>query len=119
LGVMAVDTKNDGKPDIMVANDLDNSFFYLNQSRQGEIALKEMGVQLGVATDGTGFATGSMGIAQADYDRVGAPSFYITAFEDQVGCLHHNRGPNMGGQPMFDYASEKAGLSTLSHHYYV
>jgi len=110
LAVMAIDMNNDGKPDIMVANDTVNDFFYLNQSTKDGIALKELGVPCGVATDGKGNPTGSMGIAQADYDRTGVPSLYITTYEHEYPVLHHNLGARKDGRPRFEFATETAGL---------
>jgi hypothetical protein len=98
----------------MVANDTVNSFFYLNQSSKSKgIALKEMGVALGIATDGKFAPTGSMGIGEADYDRTGAPSFYICTYEHESPCLHHNQGPDKRGIPVYDFATEKAGLLAI------
>jgi hypothetical protein len=114
LAVMAVDTNNDGRPDIMVANDTVNDFFYVNNSTLKNISLKERGVQLGLATNGKGDATGSMGIGQADYDRSGFPSFYITTYEHESPCLHHHRGKLNGqGEPQYEYATEIAGLLAI------
>ncbi len=110
LAVMAVDLNNRGKPDIMVANDGTNNFFYLNRSTRDKIVLKEMAVALGLATDGDGRPMGNMGIACADYDRSGVPSLFITTFWRQPPCLYHNRGPGSNGLPRFDWATEAAGV---------
>jgi hypothetical protein len=118
LAVMAVDVNNDAKPDIMVANDTVNDFFYFNQSTKAKgIALKEMGVALGIATDGKGNPTGSMGIGEADYDRTGAPSFYISTYEHESPCLHHNLGPDKRGLPQYEFATETAGLLAIGRDY--
>jgi len=117
LAAMAVDTKNGGKPDIMVANDQTNNFFYLNKSTLGNIVLKEMAVTLGVAADGKGKPTGSMGIAQADYDRSGAPSLFVTTFQRQSPSLYHNSGRRRDGLPQFQYATETSGLLAIGREY--
>jgi len=114
LAVIAVDTANRARPDIMVANDQTWNFFYHNQSTLGTISLKEMATKLGVATDGLGRATGNMGIADADYDRTGFPSLLISTYQGQSPCLYHNRGANTVGEPMFEYATEHAGLLSLN-----
>jgi hypothetical protein len=113
LAVIAVDTANRGRPDIMVANDQTYNFFYHNQSTLGTITLREMAMKLGVGTDGVGRATGNMGIAEADLDRTGYSSLLISTFQNQSPCLYHNRGVTTLGEPMFEYGSEQAGLYSL------
>src|SRR5439155_26532455 len=71
LGVVAVDIKGDGKPDIYVANHTVDNFLYVNVSEKGKIRLREVGAASGTARDDRCSTNGSIGIGVSGYDRCG------------------------------------------------
>jgi hypothetical protein len=105
LGVLIVDLDEDGRPDIYVANDTEDSLLYLNQ---GAMKFKEVGLRRGVARDDNGTATASMGVDAADYDGSGHLSLFVTNFQREVHALYRNRG-----RGEFAYASRRAGIASL------
>lgn len=109
LGVLIADLDDDGRPDIVIANDTSGNFLYRNL---GAGRFQEVASESGVAFDGNGNSTGSMGIDVADYNGAGMLSLIVTNFQNQVHGLYRNRGK---GQ--FAYASVASGLSSLGKHY--
>ncbi len=105
LGVLIVDLDEDGRPDIYVANDTEDSLLYLNQ---GGMKFKEVGLKCGVARDDHGAATASMGVDAADYDGSGHLSLFVTNFHREVHALYRNRG-----RGEFAYASRRTGIASL------
>ncbi len=59
LAALPVDVNSDGWPDVVVANDTVRNFLFLNR---GDGTFREAGVELGLAFDPAGLATGAMGI---------------------------------------------------------
>ena len=59
LAALPVDVNRDGWPDVVVANDTVRNFLFLNR---GDGTFREAGVDLGLAFDPSGLATGAMGI---------------------------------------------------------
>jgi hypothetical protein len=91
LGVLILDVNQDGKPDVYVANDTVEKFFYVNHSTPGKIRLREQGLLAGVALDGGGGANGSMGLDAGDPDGTGLPSLWVTNYENELHALYRNR----------------------------
>ncbi len=115
LGVVIVDVNGDGKPDIYVANDTTDNLLYLNRSRPGQLRFEENALDLGVARDGGGTATGSMGVDAADYDGRGLPALWVTTYEGEFHSLYR-RVPRQG-QQFFLYASMVAKVAALGQQY--
>ncbi len=92
LGVVIVDVNGDGKPDIYVANDTVDSFLYINKCRPGKFLFEEVGLPSGVARDDRGSPDGAMGIAAADVNCSGWPSFFRTDYENEMHALYLNQG---------------------------
>ena len=105
LGVVVVDVDEDGLPDVYVANDTVANQLYLNK---GNGKFQEAGVLRGVALDGWGHTSGSMGVDAADYDGSGHFSLFVANFTQEAHGLYQNRG---GG--LFDYASGRAGIMSI------
>jgi hypothetical protein len=105
LGVVLGDIDLDGDVDVYVANDTTENFLYLND---GSGRLAEVGALQGVAFDENGLATGSMGVALADFDGDGLPDLWTTNFENETLALYRNLG-----QAQFRYVSRPAGVAAI------
>jgi hypothetical protein len=111
LGVVIVDVNGDGKPDIYVANDTTDNFLYLNTSTAGKLSFRETGMEMGVARDGGGTPTGSMGVDADDYDGSGRPALWVSTYEGELSSLYQNVFKN--GRQFFRYATQAAGIAAL------
>jgi hypothetical protein len=111
LGVLLVDINGDGKPDIYVANDTTDNFLYLNGSTPGKLRFQEVGMDMGVARDGGGTPTGSMGVDADDYNGSGMPSIWVTTYEGELPSLYQN--VRKGKQQYFRYVTQPAGIAAL------
>jgi hypothetical protein len=115
LGVLLADVNGDGKPDIYVANDTTDNFLYLNASTPGQLRFHEVGMEMGVARDGGGTPTGSMGVDADDYDGSGLPSLWVTTYEGELHSLYQNVRKN--GQQFFRYRTQAAGIAALGQQF--
>ena len=111
LGVLAADFDADGRPDLYVANDTSGNFLYLNRSDPGTVRLDERGMALGVARDGSGTATGSMGLDAGEFDGTGRPSVWVTNYESEYHALYRNK--SSGDRLSFGFDSPAAGITAL------
>ena len=104
-GVALFDCDNDGKLDILVANDAtieqakSGGMPMVTLYHQGDnLKFTDITQQAGLTHKGWG-----MGIAVADYDNDGLPDFYVTGYGGNV--LYHNLG-----NCKFEDVTEKAGV---------
>lgn len=105
LGVILADLNGDGRPDIYVANDLNENDLYVNR---GNRKLEEIAFRAGVARDADGHANGSMGVDVGDFDGSGRPSIFVANFQAENHALYLNQG-----RERFVHASHAAGLAAL------
>jgi len=91
LGLTAVwsDLNNDGRLELLVANDGANNHLY---KTDGKGHFTEVGFQAGVALDENGKALANMGLALGDYLHTGRFSIAITHFSEQYLELFRNDG---------------------------
>jgi tetratricopeptide (TPR) repeat protein len=106
LGLAIADLDDDGKLDVYVANDASADFLFHNL---GGLRFEEVGLANGLAFDGAGRATASMGVVADDLDGDGRIDLFHTNFLNEPNTLHRNLG---GGQ--FLDATLSAGLDAPS-----
>ena len=88
LGVLFVDTDDDGDVDLFVANDSMPNFLFRNDGGQ----FTESALDAGLAFGGMGNEQASMGVAWGDCDGDLRPDLFTTHFEDDYNTLYRNEG---------------------------
>ena len=89
LSSVFVDINNDGRPDLLVANDSTPNYLYINQ---GNGKFEDQSYPSGYALNKEGRETASMGIAIGDYRNSGLIDVYNTTFSDDYKPLYRNDG---------------------------
>jgi tetratricopeptide (TPR) repeat protein len=89
LGLAVADLDGDGRLDLFVANDGTPNFLFRNC---GGLKFEEIGRAAGVAYDGMGRATASMGVVAADLNGDGRIDLFHTNFINQTNTLRWNVG---------------------------
>jgi hypothetical protein len=84
-----VDVNNDGKPDLLVADDSTPNYLYINK---GDGTFEDNSYASGYALNENGRETASMGIAIGDYRNNGLLDLYNTVFSDDYNPLYRNDG---------------------------
>lgn len=106
LGLAIADFDDDGRLDIFVANDTEPNELYKNL---GGLRFEDVAIQSGVAYNGRGEATASMGVVADDLDGDGLIDLFHTNFIRETNTFLKNFG---GGQ--FGDASATSGLGPPS-----
>ena len=106
LGLAIADLDADGKLDIFVANDASPNFLFRNL---GGMRFEEIGAAAGLATNGSGRATASMGVVAQDLDGDGQIDLFITNLVNESSTFFHNLGNGL-----FQDATLGAGLDAPS-----
>ena len=83
------DVNNDGKPDLLVANDSTLSYLYLNR---GDGTFEDASFTSGFALNENGREVAAMGVAVGDYLNNGLLDIAITDFSDEAKLLYRNDG---------------------------
>jgi enediyne biosynthesis protein E4 len=87
FGVAWVDLDDDGRLDLVVANDSGPNYIYRNA---GQRHFENVSYPSGAALDGSGREQAHMGVAVGDYDNDGRNDIHITNFADDFNVLYHN-----------------------------
>ena len=89
LASLFVDVNNDGKPDLLVADDSTPNYLYLNK---GDGTFEDASFASGYALNESGRETASMGIAAGDLLHNGLIDVFNTTFSDDYKPLYRNDG---------------------------
>jgi hypothetical protein len=98
-----VSLNGNGKPDLIVGNDSEPNFLYINK---GDGTFDDQSYISGIALNKDGREIASMGIAAGDYENNGLIDFFVTDFGDDYKVLYHN-----DGDASFTDVSYKAGVA--------
>ena len=83
------DLNNDGKVDLLVADDSTPNYLYINK---GNGAFEDDSYASGYALNENGRETASMGVAIGDYQHNGRLGLFNTTFSDDYDVLYRNDG---------------------------
>jgi hypothetical protein len=98
-----VDLNNDGKPDLLVANDSLPNYLYINK---GDGTFDDQSYISGFAVNKDGREVASMGLGVGDYENNGLLDIVDTDFSDDYKLLFHN-----DGDASFTDVSYRAGIA--------
>ena len=89
LGVLFGDVNNDGRPDLVVANDSTPNYLYINK---GDGTFDDESYLSGFAFNQDGREVANMGLAAGDYENNGHLDVVSTDFSDDYDIVFHNDG---------------------------
>ena len=98
-----VDINNDGKPDLLVANDSVANYLYINK---GKGIFEDDSYPSGFAVNQDGREVASMGLAVGDYLNNGLLDIFDADFSDDYKVLFHN-----DGDANFTDVSQRSGIA--------
>jgi hypothetical protein len=100
-----VDVNDDGRPDLLVANDSTPNYLYINK---GDGTFDDRSYVSGFALNNEGREIASMGLAVGDYLNNGLLDLLVTDFSDDYKALFRN-----DGQASFTEVAGEAGLAQI------
>jgi enediyne biosynthesis protein E4 len=106
FGVAWFDYNDDGKLDLLVANDSTPNYLYRNK---GDGTFEDVSYMSGAALNSNGREQAHMGVAIGDYDGDGRADIHITNFADDFNVLYHNDDGEM-----FSDITFSAGLGEVT-----
>jgi enediyne biosynthesis protein E4 len=105
LGVVATDVNNDGRLDLVVANDTAPNFLFRNR---GNGQWLEDGVRAGIAFGASGQLRSGMGIDAADITGDGYADLLVTNIDHETFSLYENHGGNFFTDAAADHGVAQA-----------
>jgi enediyne biosynthesis protein E4 len=102
-----VDVDNDGRVDLLVANDSTPNYLYINK---GDGTFKDVSFLSGFALNQDGRETASMGLAVGDYRNTGLVDLYTGTFSDDYKPLFRN-----DGKANFTEISPDMGIAEITY----
>ena len=113
LGVSFYDFDGDGHDDIFVANDTVQNHLFLSR---GDGTYDERGFESGAGFDGSGKATGAMGVDVADLRGDGTVGVCVANFANEMTSLYVTRAPSTGasGELLFSDDAMGEGIGSPS-----
>ena len=106
LTAVFADVDDDGKPDLLVANDSTPNYFYRNK---GNGTFADESYLSGFALNKDGREVAGMGIAVGDYLNNGRADLVLTDFADDFKLLFRN-----DGDAAFTDVSQRVGIADMS-----
>lgn len=106
FGVAWFDADDDGKLDLLVANDSTPGYLYRNR---GDGTFEDMSYPSGIALNEQGREQARMGVDIGDYDGDGRDDVHMTNFSDDQNVLYRNDG---GG--LFSETTFRMGLGEIT-----
>jgi len=103
FSVIFASLNGNGKPDLIVGNDSEPNFLYINK---GDGTFDDQSYVSGFALNKDGREIASMGIAVGDYENNGLLDLFVDDFGDDYKVLYHN-----DGDASFSDVSYKAGVA--------
>jgi len=101
-----VDVNNDGRPDLLVANDSVPNYLYLNK---GDGTFEDDSYVSGFALNNDGREIASMGLAVGDYRNNGRVDLLVTDFGDDYKALYRN-----DGDANFTEVGQQSGITEMA-----
>ncbi len=97
LGVVAAVIDDPQRPSLLIANDAVPNFLLKSLPSENSANLKfiDNGMLAGVAANGEGAVTGTMGIAADDVDQNGLIDFFVTNFVSESNSLYRQDVPGL------------------------
>ena len=100
-----MDVNNDGKVDLLVANDSNPNYLYMNK---GDGTFEDQSYVSGFALNNAGREIASMGLAVGDYLNNGLVDLMATDFSDDYKALYRN-----DGEGSFTEIASEAGIAQI------
>ena len=105
-----VDVNNDGRVDLLVANDSEPNYLYINK---GDGTFEDQSYVSGFALNKDGREIASMGLAVGDYNNDGFVDMLITDFSDDFKALYRSDGLDNGAIGFSD-VGDQAGITQMA-----
>ncbi|HEX8474513.1 MAG TPA: CRTAC1 family protein [Pyrinomonadaceae bacterium] len=107
MGVVAFDYNDDGRMDVLQANDADPNFLFHNN---GDGTFTERAFEAECALDPNGEARGGMGVDAEDLDGDGHQDIFVTNFSQQTNAFWHNNGDGTFSETTYEMNLAKVSI---------